>query len=187
MMSTLKAVFFTLALAISLQAAPAIAVDALQNGNIILFRHANAPGVGDPPNFQLNDCATQRNLDDVGRLQARRIGDYLRAKGVSVDKVITSQWCRCKDTASNAFPDLSAASFRADAVFNSFFNDRKEEPLQTAAAKNVLLAWKGPGYLIVVTHQVNITALTDVFPQSGEGIVLRREVKQLKVVGRVNP
>jgi phosphohistidine phosphatase SixA len=187
MMSTLKAVFFALALAISLQAAPAIAVDALQNGNIILFRHANAPGVGDPPNFQLNDCATQRNLDEVGRLQAKRIGDYLRAQNVKVDRVITSQWCRCKDTASNAFPELTGASIQADAVFNSFFNERKEEPQQTAAAKNLLLAWRGAGYLVVVTHQVNITALTNIFPQSGEGIVLRRDGKQLKVVGRINP
>jgi phosphohistidine phosphatase SixA len=187
MMSALKGALVSLIICMGFNASPVIAADVLQGGNIILFRHANAPGVGDPPNFQLNDCATQRNLDEVGRLQAKRIGDYLRAQGVKIDRVITSQWCRCKDTASNAFPELTGASNQADAIFNSFFNERKEEPQQTAAAKNLLLAWKGSGYLVVVTHQVNITALTNIFPQSGEGIVLRRDGKQLKVVGRVNP
>jgi phosphohistidine phosphatase SixA len=161
--------------------------DVLQQGNIILFRHANAPGVGDPANFKIGDCTTQRNLDDVGRSQAKRIGEYLRANSVKVNRVFTSQWCRCKETASLAFPDLPTGAMQENAAFNSFFSERQQEPKATAAAKALLLAWKGPGHLVVVTHQVNISAITGAFSQSGEGIVLQRQGKELKVVGRVAP
>jgi phosphohistidine phosphatase SixA len=163
------------------------AADVLQEGNIILFRHANAPGVGDPPNFKIDDCTTQRNLDDAGRTQARRIGEYLAEKGVKVNRVVTSQWCRCKETAAIAFPNLQKDAMQENAVFSSFFSERQQEPQSTATAKAILLGWKGPGHLVVVTHQVNITGLTNVFPQSGEGIVLQRQGNQLKVVGRITP
>jgi phosphohistidine phosphatase SixA len=163
------------------------AADDLKDGNIILFRHANAPGVGDPPNFKIDDCTTQRNLDDIGRNQARRIGEYFAEKGVKVNRVVTSQWCRCKETAALAFPSLPKDAMQENAVFSSFFNERQQEPQVTATAKAILLGWKGPGHLVVVTHQVNITALTNIFPQSGEGIVLQRQGNQLKVVGRITP
>jgi phosphohistidine phosphatase SixA len=166
---------------------PTKATESLQQGNIILFRHANAPGVGDPPNFQIGDCSTQRNLDEVGRTQARRIGEYLKAKGAKVNRVLTSPWCRCKETAALAFPHLTADAVQESAMFSSFFNERQQEPQVTASAKAILLDWKGPGHLVVVTHQVNITAITSIFPQSGEGIVLHRQGNQLKVVGRVTP
>jgi phosphohistidine phosphatase SixA len=172
---------------LSFIAQPSQAVEALKQGNIILFRHANAPGVGDPPNFQVNDCSTQRNLDEVGRTQAKRIGEYLQSNGVKVNRVFTSQWCRCKETAALAFSNLTAEARQEDPAFNSFFNDRQDEPKQTESAKALLLTWKGPGTLVVVTHQVNITALTSIFPQSGEGIVLQKQGNQLKVVGRITP
>jgi phosphohistidine phosphatase SixA len=174
-------------LVFSFVAQPSTAVEALKQGSIILFRHANAPGVGDPPNFQVSDCSTQRNLDEVGRLQAKRIGEYLQANGVKVQRVITSQWCRCKETAALAFSKLTADARQENPAFNSFFNDRQDEPKQTESAKALLMEWKGPGTLIVVTHQVNITALTSIFPQSGEGIVLQKQGNQLKVVGRITP
>jgi phosphohistidine phosphatase SixA len=163
----------------------AFGAEALHQGNIILFRHANAPGFGDPPQFQIGDCTTQRNLDDVGRAQAKRIGDYLRGEGVKVTRVLTSQWCRCKETAALAFPNLPLQAIQETTVFNSFFNERPQEPQITAAAQAILLGWKGPGVLVVVTHQVNITALTNTFTQSGEGIVMHRQGKELKVLGRV--
>lgn len=163
----------------------AFGADALQQGNIILFRHANAPGSGDPPQFQIGDCTTQRNLDDVGRAQAKRIGDYLRGEGVKVTRVLTSQWCRCKETAALAFPNLPSQAIQETPVFSSFFNERPQEPQITAAAQVILLGWKGPGVLVVVTHQVNITALTNTFTQSGEGIVMYGQGKELKVLGRV--
>jgi phosphohistidine phosphatase SixA len=174
-------------LVLSLVSQPSFAVEALKQGNIILFRHANAPGVGDPPNFQVGDCSTQRNLDEVGRTQAKRIGEYLQLNGVKVNRAVTSQWCRCKETAALAFSNLTVGARQENPAFNSFFNDRQDEPKQTESAKALLMAWNGPGTLVVVTHQVNITALTGVFPQSGEGIVLQKQGNQLKVVGRITP
>jgi phosphohistidine phosphatase SixA len=177
---------FFLSAFLSLFLLNAFGADAVQPGNIILFRHANAPGVGDPPQFQIGDCTTQRNLDEVGRAQAKRIGEQLRGKGVNVTRVLTSQWCRCKETAALAFPNLPPQAIQENPVFNSFFNERPQEPEITAAAQAILLGWKGPGVLVVVTHQVNITALTNTFTQSGEGIVLSGQSNQLRVLGRIS-
>ncbi len=143
--------------------------DLLKDGSIILFRHASAPGGGDPPGAVLNDCKTQRNLDETGRAQARHIGEEFRARGVKVASVLTSQWCRTRETAALAFPGMG----RDDVRFNSFFGDASKEAPQTAAALAMLSQWRGPGVLVVVTHQVNITALTGVVPNSGEGVIVR--------------
>jgi phosphohistidine phosphatase SixA len=158
-------------------------------GTMVLFRHALAPGGGDPPGFKVGDCSTQRNLSDEGQSQAKRMGQTLRARGVQVQAVWHSQWCRTKDTAALAFPDLREPAMKAEPAFNSFFSDRSTAPAQTAAAKKLLLNWRAQdkGVLVVVTHQVNITQLTEIFPQSGEGIVLERSGKQLKVIGRILP
>lgn len=157
--------------------------DALRAGGIVLFRHANAPGVGDPAAFRLGDCGTQRNLDAEGRAQSRRIGERLRAQGVTVGEVLASQWCRTRETAELAFP----GRVMPEPAFNSFFQDRDNAPTQTASARALLLQWDGPGALVVVTHQVNISALTDRFTRSGEGIVLRRNADTLELVGRILP
>ncbi len=164
-------------------ASEAAAWEALRQGGIVLFRHAIAPGGGDPPGMRLGDCATQRNLDAEGRAQAQRIGATIRAQRVPVGSVLTSEWCRTRETAELAFPGQS----RAEPIFNSFFADRSTGPAQTEAARALLLGWAGPGALVISTHQVNITALTGIFPASGEGIVLRREGGALVVVGRIRP
>jgi phosphohistidine phosphatase SixA len=152
---------------------------------IVLFRHALAPGGGDPPGFKVDDCSTQRNLSDEGREQARRIGQALRQHGVQVQAVWHSAWCRTRDTAQLAFPNLRAPALRPEPTFNSFFSDRSTAPAQTQSARQMLLDWRGPGCLVVITHQVNITALTDIFAQSGEGVVLRRQAGALRVVGKL--
>ncbi len=152
-------------------------------GAIVLFRHATAPGGGDPPGHKLDDCSTQRNLDEEGRVQARRIGESFRAQGIKVEAVLSSQWCRTRDTAQLAFAGLPKDA----PAFNSFFSDRSNEAAQTSAARKQLLAWRGTGVLVVMTHQVNITALTGVSPASGEGIVLHRQSGDLAVVARVSP
>jgi len=152
------------------------------NGGIVLFRHALAPGTGDPEEFDLADCSTQRNLDDRGRERARAIGAAFRSRGIKVGKVLTSQWCRCRETADLAFPGKVTEA----PVFNSFFETRSAGPDQTRATLDLLEAWSGPGALVVVTHQVNITALTGVFPSSGEGIVIRIEDAAPTTVGRLN-
>lgn len=156
---------------------------ALRDGAIVLFRHANAPGGGDPPGFRLGDCTTQRNLDDAGRRQARRIGEAFRTRGIRVGAVLSSQWCRTRDTATLAF----GAAVQEDARFNSFFQTPEQSDPQSAAARRVLTQWQGPGVLVVSTHQVNITALTGIVPASGEGVVLRAQGGELQVLGRVRP
>ena len=164
-------------------ASEAAAWEALRAGAVALFRHATAPGTGDPPGMRLDDCATQRNLDESGRAQARRIGEAFRAEGVVVGAVLTSRWCRARETADLAFPGLA----RAEPAFNSFFDERAEGPARTARARRIMLDWGGPGALVVATHQVNITGLTGVVPSSGEGVVLGRSGTDLIVVGRVRP
>lgn len=155
----------------------------LQNGSMVLFRHAIAPGVGDPANFKLNDCTTQRNLDEAGRNQARRLGQAFRDNRILVGRVITSQWCRTRETAQLAF----GTNVQDEPAFNSFFSNRQNQEAQTQAALELLRRWQGPGVLVVVTHQVNITALTGVVPDSGEGVVVRFAGGQLQVVGRIKP
>jgi phosphohistidine phosphatase SixA len=162
----------------------AAAWEALRGGGAVaLFRHATAPGAGDPPGMRLGDCATQRNLDEAGRAQARRIGEAFRAERVAVGAVLTSRWCRARETADLAFPGLA----RAEPAFDSFFDERAEGPARTARARRILLDWGGPGSLVVTTHQVSITGLTGVVPSSGEGVVLKPSGGDLVVVGRVRP
>ncbi len=165
-------------------AGDASAWEALRGGGAVaLFRHATAPGSGDPPGMRLDDCATQRNLDEAGRAQARRIGEAFRAEGVVVGAVLSSRWCRARETADLAFPGLA----RAEPAFDSFFDQRAEGPARTTRARRIVLDWGGPGALVVATHQVNIAGLTGVVPSSGEGVVLERGGGDLVVVGRVKP
>ncbi len=153
----------------------------LKNGDIVLLRHANAPGVGDPDGFKLGDCSTQRNLDDAGRAQSQRFGELMRANKTKVGEVWSSQWCRTRETAALAFPELNA---RGVAAFNSFFAERGREPAQAREARTLLKQWRGTGVLVVVTHQVNITSLTNVTPASGEAVVVRLSDDGLRTLGR---
>lgn len=148
-------------------------------GAVILFRHAIAPGTGDPANFRLGDCTTQRNLSDEGRAQARAIGQALRDAGVQPARVLTSQWCRTRETAEllgfGPPEDLPA--------LNSFFADRAEGPAQTEALRDFIATLPPGETVVMVTHQVNITALTGITPASGEGVVF----VDGQVTGRLPP
>jgi broad specificity phosphatase PhoE len=157
-----------------------------QPGSIVLFRHAEAPGVGDPQHFKLGDCSTQRNLNEAGRQQARRLGESFRAQGLRVAAVWSSQWCRSRDTATLAFPNERVEE---QPVFNSLFGRGEEGAAQTAAARALLQRWpvQTSGVLLVFSHQANISALTGEPTASGEGIVLRRDGQALRVLGRVQP
>jgi phosphohistidine phosphatase SixA len=156
---------------------------AMADGTLVLFRHANAPGGGDPSGFKLRDCSTQRNLDAEGRQQARRIGAAFRERSIAVGAVLTSQWCRARETANLAFPGLASEA----AAFNSFFDQMDKSPVQTAQAMAQLGQWQGPGVLVVVTHQVNIRALTGVSPASAEGVVVSITGNEVRVLGRIRP
>ena len=152
-------------------------------GTVVLFRHALAPGGGDPEGFQLNDCRTQRNLSADGQAQARRIGAAFQQRGIEVNAVWSSQWCRTRETADLAFPGK-----RVDQpLFNSFFGSPARGANQTQAALDLLADRKNSGIVVVVTHQVNITALTGVVPDSGEGVVVATQGRELKVLGRIKP
>jgi phosphohistidine phosphatase SixA len=163
------------ALALLAAATPVRADEALwaavaEGGHVALMRHARAPGTGDPDNFRLGDCSTQRNLDETGRDQARRTGDAFREHGVVLGRVASSQWCRCLETAEL----LALGTVEPFAPLNSFFGDRARGPDQTEAVRALLADADPDGpSLVMVTHQVNITALTGIFPRSGEIVVLR--------------
>jgi phosphohistidine phosphatase SixA len=145
-----------------------------------IMRHALAPGGGDPSNFDVNDCTTQRNLDDRGRAQAAALGARLRELGVTFDEVRTSQWCRCRDTATqmDVGPVVEAPEL------NSFFEDRARGPVQTADLRAFLASVPENRRVLMVTHQVNVTALIGGFPSSGEMFLIRmREDGEVEVVG----
>jgi phosphohistidine phosphatase SixA len=160
-----------------------------QPGSIVLFRHATAPGVGDPPGMRLDDCATQRNLNDQGRQEARQLGAAFRARGVVVGQVLNSRWCRARETARLAFAQASAGGVRDEPAFDSFFREQGQADAQTARALALLRQWQGPGALVVVTHQVNIQALTGINTASAEGLVVQVPGGNgpLRVLGRVAP
>jgi len=137
-------------------------------GVVAIVRHAQAPGTGDPARFTLDDCTTQRNLDARGREQARAIGAAIRAAGVVVDRVLTSQWCRCRDTARLLGPGPSENL----PALNSFFrNPARAEP-QTAELRQFLVGLPAEESVILVTHYVNIRALTGRGAASGEVFLL---------------
>ena len=157
--------------------------DALRSdGYVALMRHAIAPGTGDPPDFRLGDCATQRNLSDRGRDQAARIGQRFRANRIEVASVFSSQWCRCMETAER----LALGPVEALPELNSFFRDPGLGEMQTARLKAWLASRSDDRPLVLVTHQVNITELTGIFPASGEIVVFRfRNDGGVRVAGTI--
>ncbi len=170
-------------------APPAGAEEALwdrlrEGGKIVLLRHmATTPGIGDPPGFNLEDCATQRNLSPQGRQQAEALGRALRERGVPVTRVLSSEWCRCLDTAGL----LGLGQAERYEPLNSFFQAAAEEPGRTAALRAFIRDWRGPGNAILVTHQVNITALTGEVPAMGAALVLAPGPEGFTLLGRLPP
>jgi broad specificity phosphatase PhoE len=148
--------------------------------HMVVLRHARAPGTGDPPNFRLGDCSTQRNLSGAGRQQAARIGRRLREAGLAETKVYSSQWCRCLETAR----ELAVGPVVELPPLNSFFEASDRERGQTEALRAWIASANLSRPVVLVTHQVNITALTGIFPAEGEILILRREPGKLLVVAR---
>jgi broad specificity phosphatase PhoE len=154
--------------------------DALERpGAVAVMRHALAPGTGDPAEFRLGDCTTQRNLDERGRAQARAIGDAFRARDIAFDTVFTSQWCRTRETADllDLGPVVEAPSL------NSFFRDYSTREEQTAATRALVEAQETRTML--VTHQVNISALTGRSTRSGEVLVIRLTETGADILGSI--
>ncbi|WP_172150894.1 histidine phosphatase family protein [Pseudomonas tumuqii] len=143
--------------------------DALREGRaLLLLRHASAPGFGDPANFQLGDCTTQRNLSEQGREESRRWGTLLRSQWIEQPRLFSSRWCRARDTAQ----EMDLGAVEAMPALDSFFASRARASQQTAelVAQVNSLARGAP--MVLVSHQVNISALTGIYPASGEGLIL---------------
>lgn len=158
-------------------------LETLREGGIVaIFRHARAPGIGDPPNFRLGDCTTQRNLSAEGRNQAKKIGEQFRTQNIPVERVLSSRWCRSLDTARQAFGALAEPFPPLD----SFFAGQGHEEQQTREVREIVSGWRSKGVLVLVTHQVNITALTGIFPAEGEVLLLKPKLDSgFDVIGRI--
>ena len=152
-------------------------------GAVLLMRHATAPGTGDPANMRLGDCSTQRNLSDAGRDEARQIGARLREAGIVFSQILASEWCRTTETATL----MALGPVTPFPPANSFFSNRQDADRHTADVLAHLAGLPADQRVLIVTHQVNITALTGIVPRSGEIVVARRTASGLEVLDRLAP
>jgi len=138
-----------------------------KGGAVVLIRHAvTTPGAGDPPGFRLDDCATQRNLTDAGRRHAQRIGAEWRARKIPLERVLSSPWCRCIETAKLAFGGAEISQ-----PLSNLFGRTENREAQVRALRE-LVAAKGKGNIVMVTHGSTIAALTGIHPGTGEMVIL---------------
>src|SRR6266700_3871517 len=141
----------------------------VKGGHVALIRHGNAPPGygGDPPGFKIDDCKTQRNLDELGREQARALGEAFRNRGVRVDRIPSSPWCRCLETAR-----LMAVG-PVETSWALVPDMEPSVPARLRELKEVVSAWRGPGTLVLVTHAFTVRALIGFLPIQGETVVLK--------------
>ena len=151
-----------------------------KGGKIVFIRHSLAPGNGDPDNIDLKKCDTQRNLNEEGIEQAKKIGKLFRENNIQVDQVLSSEWCRCKDTAKFAFQE-----FQTFKGLNSFYQEKfyKYKDDQIKNLKKFILEWDGEKNLVFVTHFVVISEIFNIGVSSGEMIV---SDKNYKIFGNIN-
>lgn len=148
-----------------------LGLKALASGkHFAIMRHALAPGFSDPANFELRNCSTQRNLSPEGFNQAARISEHFKEKGITEARVYTSQWCRCIDTAKT----LGIGMPEELPIINSFFKTPSQRDIQTESLKQWILEQDLSKPLVLVAHQVNMTALTGAYPASGEIFIIER-------------
>ena len=148
-----------------------------EGGKIVFIRHAYAPGGGDPDNFDIKDCSTQRNLNQKGIDQSISIGQEFTKRNVLIQRVYSSQWCRCKDTALNAFGDYQELS-SLNSTFQSEY--RQNHQRQMIELKELITDWNASeGNLILVTHYVIIGGILAYYPSSGELVITDKSLKVL--------
>jgi phosphohistidine phosphatase SixA len=151
-------------------------------GYVLLLRHTLAPGVGDPENFDLNDCSTQRNLSSVGRQDAKSVGEWLKRRDIKIARVESSRWCRAKETAQL----LDIGKVRLNSNLDSLFESADPaKSIQTVRVKKQILDYRNKsGLLVLVGHYVNISAVVGVGVDSGEGVLVKADSKgKITVVG----
>ena len=147
-----------------------------KGGNVIFIRHAYAPGGGDPDNFEINDCDTQRNLNNSGKLQAKNIGNFFKKNEIPIHRVFSSEWCRCKETAFLSFKDFETKNF-----LNSFYSFKflKNKNNQMKKLKKYIDEWQNEKNLVLITHYVVISEALDYAPSSGEIVISNRNFNKI--------
>lgn len=160
---------------------------AVSGGSVIMIRHGlTTPGTSDPLGFKLEDCATQRNLIDEGREESRRLGRLFRNHGVKIDRVLSSEWCRCIETAEL----IGAGQVEKSVALNNLFGRPQNREAQVRAMRNLIESWTGPGNLLLVTHGANMGALMGINPETAAGVVLQPAPNTsdgFRGVGRISP
>ena len=155
-------------------------IDELQQGGKLIFiRHAYAPGGGDPDNFNINDCSTQRNLNDKGKDQSKKIGNFFRENNILLENIYSSEWCRCKETALIAFKNFEKKSF-----LNSFFSEKfaQNKNNQIKELKKFIKDWNGKQNLVFVTHYVVISEILNYASSSGEIVIANKKFKIIDTI-----
>jgi phosphohistidine phosphatase SixA len=156
-------------------------------GHVAMVRHGlTTPGTGDPLGFKLEDCATQRNLIEEGREESRKLGRLLRKHAVVIDRVLSSEWCRCVETAEL----MAVGKVEKSSPLNNLFGRPQNRAKQVQEMRELVAGWKGPGNLLLVTHGATMGALMGINPETAAGVVLAPmpgTVEGLRVVGRLGP
>ena len=147
-----------------------------KGGNLIFIRHAYAPGGGDPDNFNINDCSTQRNLSDEGKEQSKKIGKFFEENKIPISLVISSEWCRCKETANIAFKNYETKNF-----LNSFYSEKfaKNKKNQIDKLEEYINNWNSDKNLVMITHYVLISEVLNYRPRSGEIVIANKNFKKI--------
>ncbi len=176
-----------LVLAATLLSAPAWADESLwtllqRGGNVVVIRHAlTTPGVGDPENMKLDDCATQRNLSDAGRAEARRLGQALQRRGIRFERVLSSPWCRCLETARL----VTGREAQVEPALGNLFGQHEREAQQLAKLRPLAARVPARGNVLMVTHGSTTMALTGVSPATAEMVILTPRGSGFVVAGRL--
>ena len=156
-------------------------------GHAMMIRHGlTTPGSGDPLGFKLEDCKTQRNLIDEGREEARKLGALLRRSNIQVERVLSSEWCRCIETAEL----LGVGKVLTEPALNNLYGRPQNREKQERALRALISSWKGPGNLLLSTHGANMGALMGINPDTAAGVVLKPApdtAEGFRVVGRISP
>lgn len=178
---------FMIAIVVALAVAPAMATEAgwaalRDGGKVVLLRHAYSTGSTDPANFDIANCATQRNLSERGKQQARRIGAVFAARSAPVERILTSRYCRTRDTARIAFEDARVEDF--DALDLSPVG-ASDTAANIAAIIKEIQDFSGSGNLVMVTHLEIIQALTGAGAREGEAVIVRPDGDRLHVLARI--
>ncbi len=147
-----------------------------KENNLIFIRHAIAPGNGDPSNFDISDCSTQRNLSKDGKLQALKIGKFFKENDINFAEVLSSEWCRCKDTAKISFGTYKTKNF-LNSFYDEQFSENKEK--QILDFQKFIKNWDYSGNLILVTHYVVISEILDLATSSGEIVITNKNLEIL--------